>query len=153
MAVFDCNDLLADLDPLIEDVKAAVTVDDRMAAFAELRDGLIDHFEAVEPTLYVALRRFSYLSLNLMEADRARDDIRLALTTLSLLPADSPAWMGMFVALRGGVQRYFGDTEPRLVDIAGRTLGDGELRRLGVEANRIRGIHAAGYSRRETVGD
>ena len=153
MAVFDCDDLLADLDPLVEDVTAAGTVEERMAAFAAMRDRLIDHFEAVEPTLYAALRRFSHLSLTLMEADRARDDVRLALTTLSLLPADSPAWMGMFVALRGGLQRYFGDTEARLVDMAGRVLGDNELRRLGVEADRIRGVCAAGYSRRETVGE
>jgi hypothetical protein len=153
MAVFDFNDLLADLEPLAEDVTAAVTVEERMAAFCEMRDRLIDHFEAVEPTLYAALRRFAHLALILMEADRARDDIRLALTSLSLLPPDSDAWIGMFVALEGGMRRYFGDTEARLVEIAGRTLGEGELRRLGVEANRIRGVYAAEHSGHETVGE
>ena len=151
MAVFDFNDLLADLDPLIEDITAARASEDRMAAFAEMRDRLIDHFEAVEPTLYAALRRFPQLSLHLMEAGRARDDIRLALTTLSILPPDSDAWLGMFVALDGGIRRYFGDTEARLVEVAGRMLGTGELRRLGVEANRIRGVYAAEASARERV--
>ena len=150
MAVFDFNDLLTDLDPLAQDVMAAVTAEDRMAAFGEMRDRLIDHFEAVEPTLYAALRRFPHLELILMEAGRARDDIRLALTSLSLLPPDSDAWMGMFVALDGGMRRYFGDTEARLVEIAGRPLGEGELRRLGVEANRIRGVYTAEHM---TVGD
>jgi len=153
MAVFDFNDLLADLDPLAEDVVAAVTTEERMAAFAEMRDRLVDHFEAVEPTLYAALRRFPHFALVLMEADRARDDIRLALTSLSLLPPDSHAWMGMFMALDGGVRRYFGDTEARLVDVAGRALGEGELRRLGVEANRIRGVYAADHAEEETVGE
>ena len=146
MAVFDFNDLLADLEPLIEDVGAARATEDRLAAFGEMRDRLIDHFEAVEPTLYAALRRFPQLSLHLMEAGRARDDIRLALTTLSLLPPDSDAWLGMFAALDGGIQRYFGDTEARLVEVAGRMLGIAELRRLGVEANRIRGVYADEYS-------
>ena len=151
MAVFDFNDLLADLDPLIEDVGAARATQDRMAAFGEMRDRLIDHFEALEPTLYAALRRFPQLSLNLMEAGRARDDIRLALTTLSLLPPDSQAWLGMFAALDGGIRRYFGDTEARLVELAGRMLGSAELRRLGVEANRIRGVYADEYSPRERL--
>ena len=153
MAVFDFNDLIADLEPLIDDVAAAVTAEERQAAFGEVRDRLVDHFEAVEPTLYAALRRFPHLSLHLMEADRARDDIRLALTSLSLLPADSDAWMGMFTALDGGVRRYFGDTEARLVEAAERMLGAGELRRLGVEANRIRGVYAAEHAGHETVGD
>ncbi len=151
MAVFDFNDLLADLDPLAEDVKAARTVEDRLAAFEEMRDRLIDHFEAVEPTLYAALRRFPQLSLHLIEAGRARDDIRLALTTLSLLPPDSDAWLGMFTALDGAVQRYFGDTEARLVEVAGRMLGNAELRRLGVEANRIRGVYTGETSIPETM--
>ncbi len=151
MAVFDVNDLLADVEPLIEDITAAPASEDRMAAFGEVRDRLIDHFEAVEPTLYAALRRFPQLSLHLMEAGRARDDIRLALTTLSILPPDSGAWRGMFVALDGGIRRYFGDTEARLVEVAGRMLGAGELRRLGAEANRIRGLYAAEASSRDSV--
>ena len=151
MAVFDFNDLLADLQPLIADVMAARASEDRLAAFGEMRDRLIDHFEAVEPTLYAALRRFPQLSLNLIEASRARNDIRLALTTLSLFPPDSDAWLGMFVALHGGVRRYFGDTEARLAEVAGRILGGAELRRLGVEANRIRGVYAAEPSTRESV--
>lgn len=153
MAVFDFNDLLADIEPLVEDVMAATALEDRLTAFDEMRDRLINHFEAVEPTLYAALRRFPHLSWTLVEADRARDDIRLALTTLSLLPPDSDAWMGMFVALDGGMRRYFGDTEAQLVELAGRMLGEGELRRLGVEANRIRGVYAAEYPSRETVGE
>ena len=151
MAVFDFNDLLADVEPLIEDITAARASEDRMAAFGEVRDRLIDHFEAVEPTLYAALRRFPQLSLHLMEAGRARDDIRLALTTLSILPPDSDAWLGMVVALDGGIRRYFGDTEARLVEVAGRMLGAGELRRLCAEANRIRGVYAAEASSRESV--
>ncbi len=151
MAVFDVNDLLADVEPLIEDITAARASEDRMAAFGEVRDRFIDHFEAVEPTLYAALRRFPQLSLHLMEAGRARDDIRLALTTLSILPPDSDAWLGMVVALDGGIRRYFGDTEARLVEVAGRMLGAGELRRLGAEANRIRGLYAAEASSRESV--
>ncbi len=153
MAVFDFNELMSDLEPLSADVTAASSAEDRLAAFCEIRDRLIDHFEAIEPTLYAALRRFPHLSPGLLEADRAREDIRLALTSLSLLPADSDAWLGMFVALCGGVRRYFGDTEARLVDIAGRTLGGGELRRLSVEAERIQGLCATGQVVRETVGD
>lgn len=150
---FDFNDLSGDLEPLILDVMTTPLAEERNAAFAEIRDRIIDHFEAVEPTLYVALRRFPYLLLNLMEAERARDEIRRCLTTLSLVPADSDAWLGMFVALCEGVRRYFGDTEARLVQVAEQVLGTGELRRLGVEANRIRGIYADEFSARETMGD
>ena len=150
---FDFNDLSSDLEPLIRDVMTTPVAEERNDAFGEMRDRIIDHFEAVEPTLYAALRRFPHLSLNLMEADRARDEIRRCLTSLSLVPADTDAWLGLFVALSAGVRRYLGDTEARLVHVAARALGPGELRRLGVEANRIRGIHAADYSRRETAGD
>ena len=150
---FDFHDLSGDLEPLILDVMTTPAADERAAAFADVRDRIIDHFEAVEPTLYLALRRFPHLSMNLMEAERARDEIRRCLTSLSLVPADSDAWMGLFVALSEGVRRYFADTEARLVQVATQALGKGELRRLGVEANRIRGLYAAEYNGRETVGD
>ena len=152
-AGFDSNDVGGDLEPLILDVMTTPLADERHAAFSEMRDRIIDHFEAVEPTLYMALRRFPHLSLNLMEAERARDEIRRCLTSLSLVPADSDAWLGLFVALDEGVRRYFGDTEARLLHVAAQMLGAGELRRLGVEANRIRGIYAAEYRVRESVGD
>ncbi len=150
---FDFNDLSGDLEPLIQAVMTTPMAEERHDAFAEMRDRIIDHFEAVEPTLYTALRRFPHLLLNLMEAERARDEIRRCLTSLSLVPADSDEWLGLFVALSEGVRRYFGDTEARLVQMAALVLGTGELRRLGVEANRIRGIYAAEYTLREPVGD
>lgn len=150
---FDFNDLSGDLEPLILDVLTTPVAEERHESFCEMRDRIIDHFEAVEPTLYMALRQFPHLLLNLMEAERARDEIRRCLTSLSLVPVDSEAWLGLFVALSEGVRRYLGDTEARLVQMAVQLLGTGELRRLGVEANRIRGVYAADDRVRETVGD
>jgi len=144
-AEFHVGDPVAALQPLIDAVLAAPAADERHALFCEMRDRLVDHFEAVEPTLYAALRRFPHLSQRLIEADVARDEIRRALTTLSLLPADSPAWIGLFADAADDACRYVRETEARLVMIAGGMLGRGELRRLGVEANRIRGIHAADH--------
>jgi len=144
-AGFDAADPAGALEPLIAAVLAAGTADERYAIFCEVRDRLVDHFEAIEPTLYAALRRFPHLSLRLMEADEARHALRRTFTTLSLLPADSPAWLGLFATAGDAVRRYFIEMEARLVQIAGGMLGRGELRRLGVEANRIRGIYAADH--------
>lgn len=142
-AEFDISDPAAELEPLIAAVLAAPTADARHTLFCEMRDRLIDHFEAMEPTLYAALRRFPHLSLRLMEADEARNALRRTFTTLSQLPADNPAWIGLFAAAGDEIRRYFKETEARLFQIAGGMLGRGELRRLGVEANRIRGACAA----------
>jgi hypothetical protein len=142
---FDARDPAADLQPLIAAVLGAPATDERYTLFCEVRDRLVDHFEAMEPTLYAALRRFPHLSLRLMEAAEARDEIRRAFTTLSLLPADSSAWIGLFATAGDAACRYLSETEARLVRIAGGMLGQGELRRLGVEANRIRGVYAADH--------
>ncbi len=149
-AEFDISDPAAELQPLMAAVQDASSLDERYILFCEVRDRLIDHFEAIEPTLFAALRRFPHLSLRLMEADEARDEIRRAFTTLSLLPADSPAWLGLFTTAGDEACRYFSETEARLVRIADGMLGRGELRRLGVEANRIRGVYAADH---QTTGD
>ncbi len=149
-AGFDFNDPAGELEPLMVAVCAIPSPEDRYVVFCEVRDRLIDHFEAMEPTLYAALRRFPHLSLSLMDAGRARDDIRQAFTTLSLLPPDSDAWLGMFASAGEAVSRYFAETEARLVRAAAGMLSRGELRRLGVEADRIRGVYAADH---QTAGD
>jgi hypothetical protein len=150
---FDGNDLSGELSPLICEVAATPSMEARQLAFCELRDRLIDHFEAVEPTLYASLRRFPHLTPTLIEADRAREDIRRCLTDLSLMPSDSDSWMDVFTALSEGIRMYLDETDVRLSEIARRSLGPGELRRLSVEAGRIWGMQAAQYSRREIAGD